>query len=79
MAALIPIAAVVFGFDIGVAPTLSNMLWFAVFGVMSYLVYASVNAGVKTVKLVMRPFGAMFGKKADKVIIKEIHREEKKK
>lgn len=80
LAAFIPIAAVVFGLDIGISPTLNNMLWFAVFGVMSYFVYASVNMGVKTIKLIMRPFGAMFGKKGkDKVIVKEIHEVDKKK
>ena len=77
MASLIPVAAVVFGVDIGIPLTLGNMLWFAVFGVMSYLVYATVNAGVKTVRLVMKPFAAMFrSKPKQKVIVKHVEKKE---
>lgn len=71
IASMIPIAALIMGFDIGIPATLGNILWFAVFGVMSYLVYATVNAGVKTVKLVMKPFGVLFrNKPKQKIIIK---------
>ena len=77
MSAFIPLAAIVFGVDIGIAPTLGNMLWFAVFGIMSYQVYASVNAGVKTVRLVMKPFTAMLGSKPkQKVIVKHVDRKD---
>ena len=77
IAALIPVGAIVLGVDIGVSLSISNMLWFAVFGVMSYLVYASVNAGVKTVKLIMKPFGVLFrNKPKQKVIIKQEKKEE---
>ena len=76
LAALVPVAAVVLGIDIGIAMSLDNMLWFAIFGVSSYLVYVSVNMGMRTVKLVMKPFGFLFrNKPKKKIIIKEIKEE----
>ena len=33
------------------------MIWFAIFGISAYLVYASVNMGLRTVKIATKPFG----------------------
>jgi hypothetical protein len=76
LAAFIPVAAVFFGIDIGISISLNNMIWFAIFGISAYLVYASVNMGLKTVKLVTKPFGFLFkSKPKKKIIIKEIKEE----
>jgi hypothetical protein len=76
LAALIPIAAVIAGVDIGAPLTISNLLWFAVFGVMSYIIYFSLTTGLKTIRLIMKPVGRLFQGKKEKVIIREVIKDE---
>ena len=78
LAALIPVAAVIFGIDIGIALTVDNMVWFAILGISAYLVYSSVSMGMRTVRMAMKPFGFMFrNKQKEKIIIREVEKKEK--
>ncbi len=77
LASFIPAAALVLGIDIGIPLTLNNMIWFGVLGISTYLVYASVSMGAKTVRLLMKPLNFLFkNKPKEKIIIKEIKKEE---
>lgn len=70
IAATFPIVATFIGLDVPL--TISSVIWFAIFGVVAYLFYATVSSGAKILGLVMRPFKGMFSKKpVQKVIIKE--------
>jgi hypothetical protein len=70
IAATFPIVAIFIGLDVPL--TISSVIWFAIFGVVAYLFYATVSSGAKILGLVMRPFKGMFSKKpVQKVIIKE--------
>jgi hypothetical protein len=77
LASLIPVAAVITGLDIGIAMTIDNMVWFAIFGIAAYLVYSSVNMGLRTVRLVMKPFGFMFrNKPKEKIVVRHVEKKE---
>jgi hypothetical protein len=70
IAATFPVVANLMGMDIPL--TLNSMIWFAVFGVVAYLFYATVSGGAKIIGLAMRPFRGLFRRKpVQKVIIRE--------
>jgi hypothetical protein len=70
IAATFPVVANLMGMNVPL--TISNVVWFAIFGVAAYLLYATISSGAKIVGLVMRPFRGMFARKpVQKVIIRE--------
>lgn len=64
IAAAFPFVANMFGFSIPI--TLSNILWFAIFGVILYFAYAFISGGVKIIKIIFSPFKILFRKKEKK-------------
>ncbi|UCD07905.1 MAG: hypothetical protein JSW41_02990 [Candidatus Aenigmatarchaeota archaeon] len=64
IAAAFPFVANMFGFNIPI--TLSNVLWFAIFGVVLYFAYAFISGGVKIIKIIFSPFKVLFRKKEKK-------------
>jgi len=61
--------------------TLTNILSFALLGMLAYIFYAMLSGGVKTLKMVTSPFRSLFRRKEkEKIIIRErMPSEEKKK
>ena len=50
----------------------SNIIWFAVMGVASYLTFVTITSGAKMARFMMKPFSGMFARKpVEKVIIRE--------
>ena len=54
---------------IQIATSISNILWFALLGMVAYVMYAMMSGGVKTMKMITSPFRALFKKKEKKTII----------
>lgn len=78
IAATFPVIANLMGMDVPI--TINNIIWFALFGVAAYLLYATIAGGAKIMGLVMRPFRGLFGKKpVQKVIIREKEKDKEKK
>ncbi|MBU1135163.1 MAG: hypothetical protein KKG13_01445 [Nanoarchaeota archaeon] len=70
LGAIAPFVANYMGMSIPI--TLTNILWFALLGVMAYVVYAMASGGVKTMKLITSPFRTLFRQKPkEKIIIRE--------
>ncbi len=70
IAATFPVVASLAGMDVPL--TISSVIWFAIFGVAAYLLYATISGGAKIAGLVMRPFRGLFRRKpVQKVIIRE--------
>lgn len=70
IAATFPVVASLMGMNVPL--TINNFIWFAIFGVAAYLLYATISGGAKIVGLVMRPFRGLFARKpVQKVIIRE--------
>ena len=70
ISATFPVVANLLGMNVPI--TISNIMWFAVLGVMAYLLYASVTGGARIIRLIMKPFGGLFRKKpVQKIIIRE--------
>ncbi len=70
IAATFPVVANLMGMNVPL--TLSSVMWFAIFGVAAYLMYATLSGGAKIAGIVMRPFRGLFAKKpVQKIIIKE--------
>ncbi len=70
IAATFPVVASLMGMNVPL--TISSVIWFAIFGVAAYLLYATISGGAKIVGFVMRPFRALFTRKpVQKVIIRE--------
>ena len=70
IAATFPVVAFIMGMDVPL--TITNIMWFAIFGVTAYLLYASISGGAKIMRMLMKPFRGLFSKKpVQKVIIRE--------
>jgi tellurite resistance protein TehA-like permease len=70
IAATFPVVASLMGMNVPL--TISNVIWFAILGVVAYLLYATISGGAKIIGLVLRPFRGLFTKKpVQKVIIRE--------
>ncbi|MFH1445288.1 MAG: hypothetical protein ABIF08_02290 [Nanoarchaeota archaeon] len=70
LGAVFPFFATYVGISIPL--TITNIIWFALLGVMAYIMYAILMGGVKTLKLVTSPFRGMFKTKhKEKIIIRE--------
>ena len=70
IAATFPIVANLMGMDVPL--TINSIVWFAIFGVTGFLLYATISGGVKMVRMVMRPFRGLFKKKpVERIIIRE--------
>jgi len=70
ISATFPVVASLAGMDVPL--TISSVIWFAIFGVAAYLLYATISGGAKIAGLVMRPFRGLFRRKpVQKVIIRE--------
>lgn len=70
IAATFPVAANMMGMDVAI--TVHNVIWFAIFGVVGYLLYATISGGARIIGLALSPFRRLFSRKpVQKVIIKE--------
>ena len=67
IAASFPIVANLFGLDVPL--TFYSVMWFALFGVAAFMLYATISGGAKIAGFAMKPFGVMFRKKNVKTII----------
>ena len=67
ISAAFPIVANLMGMDVPLS--INSIIWFAIFGVAAFLMYASITGGIKITKLFMRPFKGLFTKKPVKTII----------
>ena len=60
--------------------TLTNILSFALLGMVAYIFYAMLSGGVRTLKMITSPFKSLFKRKEkEKIIIRERVPEEQKK
>ncbi len=72
ISASFPVIATLLGLDVPL--TINNIVWFAILGVSSFLLYHTMSGGVRMMRLIYRPFGRMFRKKTpvvQKIIIRE--------
>ena len=70
IAATFPVVANLIGMNVPL--TINSVIWFAIFGVTGFLLYASITGGVKIIRMLMRPFRGLFSKKpVQKIIIRE--------
>ena len=55
IAASFPVVAYFMGLDVPL--TLESVVWFAIFGVGAYILYATISGGAKIAGFAMKPFG----------------------
>lgn len=67
IAAAFPIVANLLGMDVPL--TFTSVIWFAIFGVAAFMLYATISGGAKIARFAMKPFGALFRKKNVKTVI----------
>ncbi len=74
-----PIVLSLLGVEIAIS--LNNIASSALIGLALFLVYAAVHTGVRVTKIVLYPFRRFFRRKpkVEKIIIREVEREKKKK
>jgi hypothetical protein len=76
ISAAFPLVANLMGLNVPL--TLTNVIWFAIMGVTAYLMYATVTGGARIIRLILKPFSALFRKKpVQKIIIREKESETK--
>ena len=70
ISATFPVVANLLGMDVPL--TISSVVWFAVFGVTAFMLYASIAGGAKMAGFAMKPFTKLFSRKpVQKIIIRE--------
>jgi hypothetical protein len=70
ISATFPVVANLMGMDVPL--TISSVIWFAIFGVAAYLMYATISGGARIVGMAMKPFSRLFNRRpVQKVIIRE--------
>ncbi len=74
-----PIALNFIGVEIAIS--LNNIASSALIGIALFLLYAAVHTGLRVTKIAMYPFRRFFRRKpkAERIIIREVEREKKKK
>jgi hypothetical protein len=70
ISATFPVIANLAGMDVPL--TINSVIWFAIFGVTAFLMYATISGGLKIMRIFMRPFRGLFTKKpVERIIIRE--------
>lgn len=67
VSATFPLVANLLG--MGVPLTITNVIWFAMFGVTVFMLYTSITGGAKIMRFAMKPFGLLFRRKPVRTVI----------